>query len=112
MHELSLCHSIYGIAERAAEGRTIERVRLDIGELRQVVPETLEYCWGIVTEQTPLAGSSLLVTRIPAVVACEDCGAHTRMRGVPTMRCGECEGIRVRVLSGEEFLLRSLDVKD
>ncbi len=112
MHELSLCRSIYSIAHRAAGGRRVLRIRLDVGELRQVIPETLCYCWGIVTDETPLAGSELAINHIAAIIACKDCGAQTRMRGIPMLVCGECGSGQVRVVSGEEFLLCSLDVKD
>ena len=112
MHELSLCRTIVGIAERAAAGRVVASIQLDVGQLRQVVPETLVYCWGVVTETTPLAGSSLVVRSIPAVIGCTECGAATTLRGVPMLVCGSCGGGTVTVNSGEEFLVRSIDVKD
>lgn len=112
MHELSLCRSIQGVAERAAAGRTVARIQLDVGQLRQVVPETLVYCWGVVTDETRLAGSELVVTSIPAVIACAECGASTTLRGIPMLVCGGCGGGSVTVTSGEEFLVRSIDVKD
>lgn len=112
MHELSLCRTIYGIVDRAAKDRTVTDIHLDVGHLRQVIPDTLTYCWGIVTEGTRLDGSRLQITPIPAVIECASCTAHTRMLGVPTMKCGECGGTNVTVISGEEFLIRSVDVKD
>lgn len=112
MHELSLCRSIVTITTRAAAGRPVARVELDVGALRQVVPETLVYCWGVVTEDSPLAGSELRVTSIPAVIDCADCGAGTTLRGVPMLICGSCGSGAVTVTSGEEFLVRSIDVKD
>jgi hydrogenase nickel incorporation protein HypA/HybF len=76
------------------------------------VPETLVYCWGVVTDETPLAGSELDVTHIPAVISCGDCGATTTLHGIPMLVCGTCGGGTVTVISGEEFLVRSMDVKD
>lgn len=111
MHELSLCRTIYGIVTKAANGRVVTDIHLDIGQLRQVIPDTLIYCWGIVCEDTTLDGSRLQIRHIPAIIECEACGAHTRMLGVPTMRCGECDSTQVHVIEGEEFLIRSLDVK-
>ena len=110
MHELSLCRSIYAIAERAAGENRIGAVHLDVGALRQVIPQTLEYCWGIVVESTALDGSYLEINQIPAVIACESCGRETRLQGIPMMVCGTCGSGKVRVVSGEEFLLRSLDI--
>lgn len=54
MHELSLCQSMVGIVERARDGRPVRMGPGADQELRQVVPETLEYCWGIVTRDSAL----------------------------------------------------------
>lgn len=112
MHELSLCRSIAGIVDRAAAGRQVAQITLDVGELRQVVPQTLQYCWGLVTQTTPLDGSELVVNRIQGVVECERCGVHTRMVGAITLVCSGCGGTVVRVIEGEEFLVRSLDLRE
>lgn len=111
MHELSLCDSIHGIVVRAAAGRAVETVNLQVGQLRQVVPETLSYCWTIVTEGGELAGSRLAIESIPVVIDCADCAASTRIEESLSLLCGTCGSGRVRVLSGEEFLLTSLDLR-
>lgn len=111
MHELSLCRSIAAIAERSSGGRPVLSIRLDVGQLRQVVPETLVYCWGIVCESSPsLAGSRLEVTSVPAVVACRECSADSTITGVPILVCASCGSGSVVVRSGEEFLVRSMEV--
>lgn len=112
MHELSLCRSIYAIAEKAASNSSISVVHLDVGQLRQVVPQTLEYCWGIVVENTPLADSVLKINHIPAVIKCDACSHDTRLHGIPMMVCEKCGSGNITVVSGEEFFLRSLDVRE
>ena len=112
MHELALCRSIVGIVERARAGRTVSVVSLDVGELRQVVPETLVHCWDVSTRGTALAGSRLDVTAVPAVIECRACGNGVRMEDVPVMLCPKCGSIDTVVINGEEFLVRSIDVKE
>jgi len=112
MHELSLSQSIGRIASRAAAGRTVVTVEVDVGELRQVVPETLERCWALVTEGTPLDGSRLAIRSLAALVECRECGARTGLAQAPLIRCGACGSPAVDILSGEEFLVRSLEVED
>src|SRR5215216_531079 len=73
MHELSLCRSIYRIVEDAAGGRPVEVIHVQVGKLRQVVPDTLRYCWEMMTEATPLEGSVLAVESMPVVVSCRRC---------------------------------------
>ncbi|MDR2453452.1 MAG: hydrogenase maturation nickel metallochaperone HypA [Bifidobacteriaceae bacterium] len=110
MHELSLCQSIYGIARRAAGGRRVTQVALDVGQLRQVVPQTLARCWQVVTAGTPLAGAELAVNHIPARAVCQDCGAGLAPGPALRLVCGGCGGHRLRIEAGEEFLVRSIDV--
>jgi hydrogenase nickel incorporation protein HypA/HybF len=110
MHELSLCRTIFTIVERTADGRQVETIHVQVGRLRQVVPDTLRYCWGLLSESTPLAGSVLEVESIPAVVACSRCQAHTPLTDVLLVMCGDCGAVDVDVVSGEEFLLTTLDL--
>jgi hydrogenase nickel incorporation protein HypA/HybF len=112
MHELSLCHQISRIVERAAQGRQVAVIEMDIGQLRQVVPETLVYCWGIVSQNTPLAGSRLDIDYRPVVLSCQDCGRETRLNGLAILKCAFCASPSVDVLGGEEFIVRSLLLED
>src|SRR5689334_13993130 len=77
MHELSLCNSIFRIVDRAAEGRPVSVVNLQVGQLRQVVPDTLVFCWSMVSEATPLSGSRLNIDSVPGRLMCGSCGSET-----------------------------------
>ncbi|MDR0627520.1 MAG: hydrogenase maturation nickel metallochaperone HypA [Bifidobacteriaceae bacterium] len=112
MHELSLCRSIYAITERAAGGRPVAVISLDIGQLRQVVPETLARCWDLVSADTPLAGARLAVNHIPVRAVCQDCGAALTLGSELRLVCAACGGHSLRVEAGEEFLVRSIDIAD
>ena len=109
MHELSICTAIAKIATDAAAGRPIERVRVDVGHLRQVVPDTLLHSWEMVVFGTSLDGVELEVREVPAVVECRRCGAQTRLED-PIFRCGECASTDTKVISGDELFVTSLDV--
>jgi hydrogenase nickel incorporation protein HypA/HybF len=109
MHELSLCQSIYTVVDRARGDRRVHAVNLRIGQLRQVVPETLTFCWGVVTEDGPLNGAELVVDQVPAEIACRACGARSVLDEVMLV-CPACGAVTVDVVSGEEFLVTSLDL--
>lgn len=109
MHELSICTAIAKIAHEAAAGRPIERVRIDVGYLRQVVPDTLRYSWQMVVFGTPLDGVPLEVREIPAIIECRNCGACTPLDD-PIFRCAVCASTDTKVVSGDELNVTSLDV--
>ena len=110
MHELSLCQSIYGIADRARDCRPLVAVHLRVGALRQVVPETLTYCWSVVTDTTPLEGSVLDVEPVPGELHCRNCGATTVLADRFLVACAECAGAEVDVVHGEELVVTALDL--
>ncbi len=109
MHEFSLCRSIGSTVAQHAAGREVEVVRVRIGHFRQVVPDTLAYCWELQVRDTPLAGARLEVDHVPAVIVCRDCGASTTL-DMPVRSCGACGGVNTDLVSGEEFLVESIDV--
>jgi hydrogenase nickel incorporation protein HypA/HybF len=112
MHELSLCGSIYEIVDRAAAGRQVAVVHLQVGQLRQVVLDTLTHCWTMVSDKTDLAGSALDVDSVPVRLHCLNCESATTVSGQLLLRCLQCGGNHVRVTTGEELLLTSLDLLD
>jgi len=108
VHELSICTALASIVEQHAEGRVVASVHLDVGHLRQVVPETLAFSWEVVVAGTPLEGSVLDVNHIPAVIECRSCGAATTLTA-PVFRC-PCGYTAVDVVAGDELVVTSLDL--
>ncbi len=110
MHELALCGAIAKIVRTHAAGQRVGTVRLQIGQLRQVVPDTLAYCWQVITEDTPLDGSVLEMTRVPARLRCDTCGTEHDMGEQLQFVCPGCGATATTVVAGEEFAVTSMDV--
>ncbi|CAN5294738.1 hydrogenase maturation nickel metallochaperone HypA [soil metagenome] len=110
MHELSLCRSIYGIVDRARSERPVVVVHLQVGQLRQVVPATLEYCWSMITETTPLADSVLDIDHVPVRLDCRACEARTTVEHVLVLTCAACGSGDISLHTGEEFQVTSIDL--
>jgi hydrogenase nickel incorporation protein HypA/HybF len=100
-----------GIVRKHAAGREIRTVHVRIGALRQIVPETLAYCWSLVTESSELTGVELRMQRIPAKVRCTGCGRETVLDTL-IMVCASCPGQAVDLVEGDEFLITSLDLAE
>jgi hydrogenase nickel incorporation protein HypA/HybF len=111
MHELTLCRAIAAIAERHAQGQAVASVRVRVGRLRQVVPETLARCFEIVAAQGPLAGARLELIDVPARVRCRDCDGVTVLERLE-LRCGSCGGTDLEVIAGEELFVESLELRE
>ena len=70
MHELSLCEAIAGVVKTHADGRHVDVVRVRIGALRQVVPESLSFCWTLVRDSEDMPDAELELECVTAEVRC------------------------------------------
>lgn len=112
MHELSLCRSIHQVVEKAAGDRSVAVVNLRVGKLRQVVPGTLIYCWGLVTSDGPLAGSELVIESVPVVAHCPRCQCDIDIVQTLVLVCELCGAAGLDIVSGDEFLVTTIDLDD
>ncbi|MBS4727594.1 hydrogenase maturation nickel metallochaperone HypA [Mycobacterium sp. SM1] len=109
MHELSICNSMLAIVRHHAVGRQVRTVHVRIGQLRQIVPDTLAYCWSLVTEGSELAGTELRIERVSAKIRCGDCGRE-QVLSAPLLHCATSTEHAVELLAGDEFLITSLEL--
>jgi hydrogenase nickel incorporation protein HypA/HybF len=111
MHELSIAEAVVHIVERHAAGRTVSRVELRVGYLRQVVPSALEFAFMLLTDGTALEGAELVIEEVPAQGRCRDCASVSTMTDFP-LQCARCSGLDLELLAGEELLVESLELED
>jgi len=111
VHELSLSSAILATALRHADGRRVKSVQMRIGTMRQVVPESLDFYFGIVGRGTLCEGAALEQERIVAELRCEGCGREWRPE-IPAFRCPGCGGGEVEIVAGEEFEIDSIVVEE
>jgi hydrogenase nickel incorporation protein HypA/HybF len=111
MHELSLSSAILETVERHAAGRRVTVVSLRVGRLRQVVPDTLLFYFGIVSEGTVCDGARLELEEVPARLSCTGCG-HGWDAELVHFRCPACGSGAVEVTSGQELEVESIEVEE
>lgn len=110
MHELSLCQAIAGAVKPYADGRHVDVVRVKIGALRQVVPESLSFCWTLVRDYEDMPDAELEMEFVTAEVRCQSCGLQSAITSRWSLLCPHCGSADVEILRGNEFLVTSLDV--
>lgn len=110
MHELAICGSIAEIVTRRAADRRVTAIYLRIGRLRQVVPETLVYCWDLISADTELDGAALELEEVPASIVCKTCAATGVLGDLPLFVCSACGGVDLDVVSGDEFMITAIDL--
>ncbi len=111
MHELSIAQAVAEVATRHADGRRVSKVEMRVGHLRQVVPDSLVFAFGLVTQGTLLDGAELAIEHVPASGRCRQCGAESVMEDFP-LCCARCGGCDVEVLAGEELSVDVLELEE
>ncbi len=92
-------------------GHRVERVNLKVGKLSAVVPDSLRFCYDVVIRDTALAGSVLNIEEIPVTAQCDGCG-HGWTAEHPNFHCPRCGGPNVRIVSGRELEIISIDIEE
>lgn len=110
MHEVALSRQVARIVSRNAAGREVLEIELEVGHLRQVVPEALQFAWNAVRKNTLRGPAQLKITQIPAVVNCRECNETTEMGEILDFRCQKCFSRDLQIISGEEFRVVSIEV--
>ena len=111
MHELAISSAVLESVLRHAEGRRVMAVRLRVGHLRQVVPDSLDFYWGIVTRDGVCEGSVLEQELIAARLECPSCAREWEIE-LPVFRCPTCGGADVRIAAGDELEVESIEVEE
>jgi hydrogenase nickel incorporation protein HypA/HybF len=115
MHELSIVSSIVDTVTEslaAYPGARVLEVRLRVGVLASVIPESLEFCYGIATEGTALEGSRLVVKTLPVVMRCVPCGQDVELTGVQSFRCPRCGEPSHDLRQGRELEIDSIEIEE
>jgi hydrogenase nickel incorporation protein HypA/HybF len=115
MHELSIAASIVEtVSESAAAypGARVIEVRLRVGALASVVEESLQFCWELASEGSPVAGAVLVINKLPVIVHCEVCDADSEIDGVQSFRCPQCGELAADLRQGRELEIESIELED
>jgi len=113
MHELSVCLALIDQVESIAQahGATeVERILLRVGPLSGVEPPLLKSAYPLAAAGTVAERATLDIETMPVRVQCTECGEETTVEP-NRLICGKCGGFRTRLVSGEEMLLASVELK-
>ena len=114
MHELSIAQNILEIVLAhlpAHESHSVKSVKLKVGQQSGVVPDSLDFCFGVAVQGTPLEGVALDIERVPFILNCRACGSSFRSESGIVV-CPSCNGMDVEVLSGTELQVVEIDLVD
>jgi len=120
MHEVSV---MAGIVEKVLSELEkhdvikVEEVQLTLGEMTFLGEEQLQFAYEIITRDTPLEGSKLIIEPEMTELLCLSCGYQGKADNIgeeyhmsmPSLICPKCRG-KVKVLKGQSCRVTSMKV--
>jgi hydrogenase nickel incorporation protein HypA/HybF len=104
MHEYSIIQALVDSVETHANGATVVRLRVSIGELAGVDPGLLASAYEIFRGETICSDASLEIVNVPAKWTCMTCG-----RVIARGKALQCDG-EVKLTSGDEIVLEQIEL--
>ena len=113
MHEMGICQGILETSIEAAEKQgavRIKEIRVDIGELTEIVDYALQFAFESLTPDTLAEGGTLIINHVPARSRCMQCG-HEFDHGRFDAICPECDNPFNETIAGRELEIASIQVE-
>lgn len=113
MHELAVCQALIGEVSALAAARranSITDIHVNIGPLSGVEWPLLQRAFPLAAAGTVADGAKLHLRKTPIRVRCSICDAETEAE-VNKLVCGHCGEWRTRLVSGDELVLRTVEMQ-
>lgn len=112
MHEMSIAHSLIEIIREEMvkhQANALKSVRLHIGQMSAIVPESLCFCFEIMTSGTDLEGAKLIMDIIPLRGRCRDCEKEFEIPDYAFL-CPHCASRDIDPIAGKDLSIVEMEV--
>jgi hydrogenase nickel incorporation protein HypA/HybF len=113
MHELTLAESIVNTVKKAIQDRQEAKVllvRVKIGELSEIVPDSLQFGFESLILDTPLAGAKLEIEKVPIIGKCVNCSHEFTVEEFMFI-CPQCFSSDINMIQGDELEISNIEVE-
>ena len=114
MHELSVAQSIVEIIQQhipESEWGRVAAVRLKIGTVAGVVPESLEFSFQAITAELSFNHARLEIESVPFRIHCNACDT-TAENEFGFALCSTCGSTDTKILSGSELHITEIEIAE
>jgi hydrogenase nickel incorporation protein HypA/HybF len=105
MHERHFTEQIVASITQALDSRQVRRpraVKVTVGEVYHLVPESVRMHYELLTKGTWLEGVDLELKEEPVVVSCRRCGAKGPVEDHHLLMCSLCNSADVMTVAGNK----------
>jgi hydrogenase nickel incorporation protein HypA/HybF len=112
MHEMALAESVIDIVERAARAHAaaaVRAVRLEIGRLSHVEPDTLRFAFDVVKRNGVAHGARLEIVATEGTAWCMKCCETVALARLGDA-CPRCGSYQLQVTAGDELRVKDIEI--
>ena len=112
MHELGIAENIMDIVRRSVpEDRVsaVGNIRLRVGQFAGIVPDSLKFCFSVISSDAGMANADLNIEMIPLSASCQDCGNKSEVKNFVFL-CPDCGGGNLEIVSGKELEIIDIEI--
>jgi hydrogenase nickel incorporation protein HypA/HybF len=114
MHELGIAQNILEIVQQSVtkeQEPAVRGIRVRIGALSGIVPDSLEFCFQAIISETPLHRASLAIEQMPIIFQCKKCAYRFKVNDLEYL-CQACKSPDLEVLSGKELDIVEIELEE
>lgn len=108
---MSIAQSVLDVALEEGRRHSLKRIsviKLQVGALAAVVPDSLEFCFEMLSRDTVASGAELDIETVPIVARCSACREIFEVEN-HVFLCPQCEEPALELISGRELSLVSIE---
>jgi hydrogenase nickel incorporation protein HypA/HybF len=109
VHELSITQSVVTAVTQRMRDARVCRIRLEVGQLSGLVPDSVRFCFEMVAAGTTCEGATLEIDEPAGRARCRTCGTAFETGEVLPL-CDGCGSADVEVEGGRELRIREVEV--
>ncbi len=116
MHEMSIAHNILEIVDEHVPRKDggpakVKVVRIRVGDMAGVVPESLRFCFDVASQGTVAEGAKLDIEKVATRCACPNCKSEFEVERYAFV-CSTCQSPNIELVSGNELDVVELEVSE
>jgi hydrogenase nickel incorporation protein HypA/HybF len=114
MHELAIAQNILEIVQQSVpenQAKSVRGIRIRIGRLAGIVPDSLDFCFSAIVNDTDMQKARLAIEQVPTFSQCKTC-AHRFGIEDWIFTCPICQSTNLDLISGKELEIVDIEVAD
>jgi hydrogenase nickel incorporation protein HypA/HybF len=114
MHELGIAQNILEIVQQSVpeeQAESVRWIRLRIGQLSGIVPDSLEFCFQAIIGDTKMPKAGLAIEQVPTTFQCKKCAYRFQVNDLEFL-CPKCSDSDLEVISGRELEIVEIELAE